>query len=395
MRETILFLLLSVALMSKGQDKMPLGAFAIDFHSHIYLRNIFSGKPAHFLFDTGADYAYPDSTFLANSHFAFKNIERANIGGAGGHRVIVPLIMDKITNRFGHEVYTPPYTPVLQLKPLLGDFADGIIGIECFLNRVFEINYFHKYMRICQSVDSSMIKGFTPIAFLLKKNRIYIPASISVNNTVVISGLMSVDLGSGGSFTLTSSTAEKYKLDSLITHKLGWYYEYYGIGGEGDSYDFRASKASIGTFELKDVVMDYSSNKGGALSDRDYIGIIGNDIWSRFDVIFDLKNEVMYLRPNENYAEPFGAGRLGFGYVDRSQTLGYWVVSGMQQESKAEKAGLKVDDHILSLNDTLVNTFDIDRQDTLFSGRKHLDLQIQRGKEIHRISFDTEDPHRI
>jgi len=31
--------------------------------------------------------------------------------------------------------------PVLNLKPILGDFADGIIGLDYFSNSVLQINY--------------------------------------------------------------------------------------------------------------------------------------------------------------------------------------------------------------------------------------------------------------
>ena len=377
------------------QEAWQPDAYAIDFYGHIYLRNQFAGRPSHFIFDTGSPYTCADSTFIALGHFDFRKVGRARMGGAGKNRVRVPLVLDKVSNRFLAREHVPSMIPVVQLKPILGDYADGIIGLDYFGPKVFRIDYAKRRMRVYERIDSIDLAGFTAVDIEFDGHRIYVPASVSVNDTLTIAGKMLVDLGSGGAFTLTSATARKYALDSLITRKLRWYTAYGGIGGEGSSYDFRAARARIGAFEWADVLMDYSINATGALSDRPYLGIIGNEAWSRLDVVFYPQGNKMYLRRNADYDKPYEMGTFGFGHVDRGTTLGYWVVTGLYEGGKAEKAGLQIDDHILQLNGMPVGELDIDWQYADHKNLRRLDLLIERDGKRLNIGFDTEDPYRI
>ena len=370
-------------------------AYAIDFYGHIYLRNQFGGRPSHFIFDTGSPYTCADSTFIASGHFDFKKVGKARMGGAGKDRVKVPLVMDTVPNCFLACRHVPSMIPVIQLKPILGDYADGIVGMDYFGQKVFRIDYANGRMRVYERLDSIDLTGFTPVDIEIDDSRIYVPAAVSVNDTLTIAGKMLVDLGSGGSFTLTSATARKYRLDSLVARKLRYYTAYGGIGGEGSSYDFRAAGARIGDFEWADVLMDYSLNESGALADRPYLGIVGNEVWSRFEVVFDLPGSRIYLRRNADYGKPYEMGTFGFGYVDRSETLGCWVVTGLYEGGKAERTGLRIDDHILRLNGRPVGELDIDWQYAPDKNLRRLDLLIERGGKTLKIGFNTEDPHRI
>ncbi|SFG65357.1 hypothetical protein SAMN05216383_12614 [Prevotella sp. KH2C16] len=378
-----------------GQEAGLPDAYAIDFYGQIYLRNEFGGRPAHFVFDTGSPYTCADSTFIALGHFKFQEVCNARMGGAGKDRVRVPLVKDKVSNRFLTREHVPSMIPIIQLKPILGDYADGIVGLDYFGQKAFRIDYAHRRMRVYDSPDSIDLTGFTAVDIEFDDRRIYVPATVSVNDTLTIVGKMLVDLGSAGAFTLTSATARKYGLDSLITRKLRWYTAYGGIGGAGSSYDFRAKGARIGGFEWADVLMDYSLNESGALSARPYLGIIGNEIWSRFEVVFCPQGNKMYLRRNADYDKPYEMGTFGFGYVDRTKTLGYWVVTGLYEGGKAEKAGLRIDDHILLLNGRPVSELDIHWQYTPNKNLRYLDLLIERGGKTLNIGFDTEDPMRI
>ncbi|MFC2766942.1 MAG: PDZ domain-containing protein, partial [Prevotella sp.] len=81
--------------------------------------------------------------------------------------------------------------------------------------------------------------------------------------------------------------------------------------------------------------------------------------------------------------------------VDRGSTLGYWVVTGLYEGGKAEKAGLQIDDHILQLNGMPVGELDIDWQYADHKNLRRLDLLIERDGKRLNIGFDTEDPYRI
>lgn len=200
-----------------------------------------------------------------------------------------------------------------------------------------------------------------------------------------------MDLGSGGSVTLTSDVAKQYSLSELspLLHYTSFNE---GIGGESSSCDFRATNVTIGPFSLDSVTMDFSNNTGGALSKREHIAIIGNEIWERFDMIIDLSGERLYLKPNTEFDEPFKSPVRGFGYTDRSRTLGYWVVNGLYAQSNAEKAGLRKGDHITAVNGRSVKDISFEERRTIFDGLTGVTLTIQRGDTTQDISFEFDEP---
>ena len=59
---------------------------------------------------------------------------------------------------------------------------------------------------------------------------------------------------------------------------------------------------------------------------------------------------------------------------------------------RAEKAGLKNGDHILSVNGKDVKTISMDEQQTFFKNLKSLTLEIERDGAKSTVSFSFDDP---
>ena len=60
----------------------------------------------------------------------------------------------------------------------------------------------------------------------------------------------------------------------------------------------------LGSFYLNDVVTTFAPAEIRS-KQEDADGIIGNDVLRRFNLIFDYKNEKLYLKPNPFFSEPF------------------------------------------------------------------------------------------
>lgn len=368
-------------------------SLSIDYYGHLYLHGLFCNHPGRFIFDSGAYSLYPDSIYLADTHLKFKKIIQAHQPGAGIKAPLVPVILDTVTYDFGSHSYFSQISPILQLKPILGDRADGIIGLEYFQDKIFGISYEKNLLHTYSKLTEADTAGYTPFPLKLRKGKLFFPIAVAINDSISIKGDVLMDLGSGSSISLTSATSGKYGLASAISRKLNYYTRYGGIGGESYSHEFRALNVQIGPWIIPEILMNYSSDPSGALSSDTHIGLAGNDLWERFDMIFDLPNLKLYLRPNKHFDEPFRVGRLGFSYVDRSKTLGYWVVSGMYIGSHAEKAGLRVDDHILEWDGK--NVKEIDERHFSLQGKNHIHLTIVRKGEKRTIEFDPEDGNRL
>ncbi|KAF5074589.1 hypothetical protein DSECCO2_179550 [anaerobic digester metagenome] len=371
----------------KEENGLPQGAFPIIYRSHLYITGQVDSVKGRYVFDTGASNFYYDSTFFAHNSFIHKNTFKAMLPGVGKRPQSVVVIKDTIEFRFGNNLYKTSLVPVMQLKPILGDFADGILGMQYFYNSVLEICYEKEYMKKHPSIDSINLEGWTKIAMQKRNDRLFIPLKVDVNDSVSISGEFLFDLGSGGSVSLTSVVSQEYNLVNSIDSKVAFFSKYGGVGGESSGYNFFASKVLLGDFTFNNVYASFSTDVSGTLATKKYLGIIGNKIFERFNVYIDFINNNLYLKPNNKFGSPFEASRLGFYYTDRTQTLKSWVVKGFHANTPAQKSGLMVDDRIIAVNDVSVEEISYHQQDSLFSNLSEVSLKVKRNNELLSFSF--------
>ena len=361
----------------------------ITYFGHLYLHSKINGHPASLVFDTGSPYTCLDSIFFADSGLKYKEIWEAKMGGTGNAQEKVSVIVDELTYTVDEKEYQSHISPIILLKSILGDYADGILGIDNMGRKVIAINYLDEQMGFWDQLGDTT--GFTSIPIRYENNRIYLLLAVTVREGKTIREEALMDLGSGGSVSLTSDVAQQYMLNE-ISPLLHYTTLHGGIGGESSSCDFRANNVTIGPFSLDNVTMDFSSNTGGALSRAEYFATIGNDIWERFDMMIDLAGERLYLRQNAKFDEPFKSPVRGFTYTDRSKTLGYWVVNGLYAQSNAEKAGLRKGDQITAVNGRSVKEISFEERRTVFDGLSGVTLTIQRGDTFQDIRFDFDEP---
>ena len=361
----------------------------VSYFGHLYLETSVNGHPARLTFDTGAPYTCIDSTYLADSKLQYKNIGRARMGGSGNGQETVPIIINELTYIVADTEYTSKVSPVIQLKPILGDQADGLLGIDNMGGKVIAINYVDELMGFWDQLGDTT--GYTSIPIRYENRRIYVPLRITIRDGNTGEGEALIDLGSGGSVTLTSAVASQHGV-KVVSPQMHYSYFTGGIGGAASGSDFRAKSASVGGFTLNDITMDYSDNTEGALSDREYIAIVGNDFWERFDMIIDLNGNRLYLKPNNRFSEPFKSPVHGFSYIDRSHTLGCWIVNCLYKDSNAENAGLRNGDRISKINGRDVSDITLEEQKHLLDNLDSVTLTVQRESTTVEIAFPFDNP---
>ena len=79
-------------------------------------------------------------------------------------------------------------------------------------------------------------------------------------------------------------------------------------------------------------------------------GLIGNDVLRRFNIILNYDKRIFYLTPNSHFNDPFDYSYTGLDL--------YWVegeirVGDVMINSPADKAGFKVDDVVISVNENI------------------------------------------
>ena len=364
----------------------PKNAVPIVKTGYIHIQGNIDSVRGNFLLDTGADNLYLDSIFYSSNNLNYKNTFPRKISGIGNALQKIIVIKDSVDFLFGKFRYRTSIVPVLKLKPTGGDFIDGLIGTDYFMQSVLEINYAKGYINFFKIIDSVDVSDYKIVSMDNFKKKVYIPLTIKINDAATIRGKFMIDTGSPES-TLTSSVAKINNLDKNIKRKVRYYTKYGGIGGESSGYEFIADSLQISDYCLANVNMSYSEDSLGLLASEEYVGILGNNILERFNLIFDFRNSNLYLKPNENFNTPFIFDRLGFDYVDRCKTLGGWIVTSLTEKSAAERQGLKIDDKIISVNGIAVEKISYVTQEAYFKKLDKVKLVIMRAEGLKIIEF--------
>lgn len=273
----------------------------IEFISNnIYLKADVNGKPARLVFDTGSSDVYLDSAWLAESGIKYAQMGQAMVRGAGNEVKKTVIVFSGVNISIDGRQYAPKMVPVIDLRAILGDSADGIFGLNDLKGKAITIDYKNCTLTLSDSITSARTDGFTRIPMQISPNhpgQILISIEVTVSPGKVISGKALLDTGSGQDLNFTSKAAAKFGLDK-IEDKVSFRYEHGGIGGESAGYEFGIDKVTAGNILLYQGRARYSTDHAGAMASEDYIAVIGNGILQYFTIIIDLSKSVLYLREN-------------------------------------------------------------------------------------------------
>lgn len=391
MRIRIIFLAIVFIVSCKHEPKasntLPAGATSIIYSSYIIVPGYINNAKGNFILDSGAEGLHLDDIFTNENLPPFINLKKVRLTGIGNSFSTATLIKDTVIFKFHKDSFNATNILIHSLKPIGGDFLDGLIGLRFFPGTVLEINYKQQYIKFYSSIDSADLSGFNLIPMKIIEGRLCIPVNVLINEKVSFNGNFMIDLGSPGS-SVTSSASQKFKLTENITRKIAYSSKYAGVGGYSYGYDFIADSLEISNVALKNVNMSFSSDTTGVLSSDNFSGIIGNNILDRFSVILDFKNYNLYLNPNEQFLVPYEPDRLGFTYVERVKTTGGWIVAGLNLGSPAHKNGLSVDDKIISVNNIPVKEIPYNKIDEFLNKLDRIELVVKRVDSTINIKFN-------
>lgn len=376
---------------------IPDDAIAFDYRSGgIYLRmKINDSITGSFLFDTGSDQLYLDSQFVAEGAIPVNMQSSKMIFGVGEGSRQVPSVSSV---RLGLEDLYYDYTnvPVTNIRAISGDEIDGVFCIRLFIPYIVSINFDQSYLRIIKDTlgfraphdyDSLDIR-------YLGKTKTVIECEANINDSIQVSGYTILDLGSGGSLTLSSPIARENKLDNTISNKYRVSRKLGGYGGKTSSWYFRARNIKFGNTVINQPVMNYSTDAKGYLSYWGLLGLMGTKILERFNMIFDFYNHRFYFKPNTRFSNDYKGNMTGFNSKnilndDQNRRRIYNVIEG----SPADKAGIKVGDIITHIDGIAISEISVkERKRLVTQSFIPLLLRIERNGEIFQVNLR---PQRI
>lgn len=356
--------LTALILSISASAEIPEGAIPFILDSHVYIQaTLCDTVPVSIIYDSGADRLYLDKDYMALSDLEKQPFRKgkARMGGAGNDGAqTIPIIIDEIPMTMGKVVHKEKITPIINLREIIGRWTDGMIGNNAVFNRSLIINYSGGYLLPVDDITPDMLKEYTKIPAQFNDNRIDIEGELRIDSVQTLKGTFRLDIGCGSTVILTHAALKKLNLEAKP--KVRSYYSAYGVGGDGTDINFRAdSFAFLDT--LTNIVISASQNDRGALSERNHLGVFGNDIISHYDWIIDAPHNTIYAKRNGNLKDDYRhSTKTGLGYTDRTDICDGWIVSALYEKSKAKNAGFEIGDIILSVNDRPVKDISWEEQ---------------------------------
>lgn len=380
---SLVILLLGAARIGKDPG-MPL-ILPFEYKGYILLKAKINGAhDANLLLDTGADELLLDEDYFNATGIVIDRSQQAQLPGAGAEPQTITVVLDPMTVQFDTITYRPRYVPLMDLRSIVGEKADGIIGPAFLRPYLTEIDFENQQLTL--HTDPSVLAGFGSIHLEVRNNRYYLPATLEAADGLTVKGMLQFDLGNSGTVILTSPTATDYGLASKISKKLKFFNDSGGAGGRIEGYQFRAKSMTIGHTRLVAPYIEWSTDTEGALANPAHAGLLGNEILERFRIIFDLQNAVLYLQPKSNLADPFVSTISGMSTINQTGTLGAFIITGLFEGGNADKAGLKAGDYIVGIGGKQVTKMSDEEWSNLFEKPADpIEVVFTRDGQEHRV----------
>ncbi|MEL6254979.1 MAG: aspartyl protease family protein [Bacteroidota bacterium] len=174
-----------------------------------------------------------------------------------------------------------------------GQETDGKIGMDFFMGRILEINYEQNFIAVHLKLPM-LNTNFEELPLELNSGMRFLKGKMTLGEENFENSFL-IHSGYAGSLLLDDAFAQKHKLDSqlkILEEKI-----------LKDSYgnELKTLKALMPGFQLGNIHFDQLPVGffSGALG-RQKISVMGGDLLKRFNWIFDLQEERVYIQPNAN-----------------------------------------------------------------------------------------------
>ncbi|MFB6240299.1 MAG: hypothetical protein ABEJ46_01820, partial [Gemmatimonadota bacterium] len=215
--------------------------------------------------------------------------------GAGGDSVPASRV-DGVAVRIGDEDAAPDGAFVLPLDSLMSPAADrtvdGVVGYPFFRGRVVELDFPAGSLRVHEPGAYAYGGSGHRIPMTVRDGWPRLEAVADLPGVGPTPVELLVDLGSRGNVLFTTPFVRRYRLDGVLRDTaratLGM-----GLGGEARFLLAPIDGLQLGTMWLPDLVAGFSTDR--ALPFRQFGGVIGTGLLSRYRVILDYPGEELIL----------------------------------------------------------------------------------------------------
>ena len=307
------------------------------------------------LYDTGAANMFGvDSVWLSHSHWKPERIGYAMASGGAG-KTKVRIVVDRTKVNIGNIENDYNIVPIFQLRDVVDCHIDGIWDVLNIADYPFEINFEQGFLKQHKSGKPST-EGYVKLPIKYENRRILFQAETSISGKIV-KGWYLMDTGNPGTVDFTTEATIEYGLESFPGKRYITDITQFGLGDKEQDYyvDMQSDWIVIGGDTIRSKTVSYIPDGAGAFSKGPYIAMVGNAIWSKYNIIIDVKGSALYLRrfKDETPLEP----SYDYHFRNRTDIGRGWIVSSLVRERDAVNAGMAIGDTIIAVNGRSVTDY--------------------------------------
>lgn len=394
----------------------------------IFIPITVNGEELNFLLDTGVE-----ETILLSledkEELNFNNVEKIKLRGLGKEQSIEGLksndnvLSVKELVDHHHKVYIV-LDQSFNFSTHIGIPVNGIIGYSFFKNNFVEINYDKKKLFVYKndkSVQKKINRHFTRIPISIERSKPYAQAWVTMKDREIPSKLL-LDIGNSDALWLFQDSSSEIKVPEKS------FDDFLGKGFSGDVLGKRTriSNFRLGTFEFKNPIIampNLNSIKSVSMVEN-RVGSIGGEIFKRFSVLFDYRNNQVFISKSNHFDDPFQYNRSGIelqnegmqwvqetvplktvnlmentfdengNKVDANFKYKFslkpmYTIANIRKDSPAERCGLRKGDTVISINKMLGYKYSLQEINEILKSEdgKWLTFEIERNSQILKFRF--------
>lgn len=386
-----------------------------------------NGTKLSFLLDTGVNTTLVFS-ITENDSLSLNNAVPTKIRGLGDGGSIEALESKNNTLRVGkavdsaHSLFVV-FDESLNFSARMGVPIHGILGYDFFKNFVVKTDYIAKKLTVYnpQLFKRKPWRKYEAFDLEFYGNKPFVSVKVS-DGDGLHNILLLIDSGSSDALWLFKEKGY------IVETPKNYFDDFLGLGLSGNIFGKRSkiSTVAIGAYVLKNVSTSFPDEDAlrNIVFFKHRHGSLGAAILKRFTVVFDYRNEKMYLKRNANFSKPFyynmagitlehdgtvtvkdvqdfRTGSLNLNQSDRNNgsvtipvnpTYSFFlapriVIVELRDNSPAAQAGLQKGDEILLVNNKPAYKYKLYELSALFSSKagKTIYLVIERdGKKLKK-----------
>jgi hypothetical protein len=231
------------------------------------------------------------------------------------------------------------------LSRVYGLHIDGIIGFSFLRRYIVKVDFEQDMLEIYTPGSLKYPRG----GYLLRPQFTTLPVQQAfLNDHRPITSRFIFDTGAG----LNMLLSEDFVSDSSVFRKGRIFYptQAEGLGGKKQMSLGLVKEIRIGTYKFKKVPVHIFADDYNVTNYPQMGGLIGNDLMRRFNMIINYPDQIIHIRPNKHFIEPFDYSYTGLAfYLYNGQVR----VEDIMVGSPAEKAGFQPGDIIFSVDRTI------------------------------------------